>query len=128
MEGLFLISLGEKLRRLRLNNGLTQEDVGRQIGVTDKAISRYENDQAEPDLQLFRKIATLYNVDPNYLLNFYSMGDRPEHMEIRHGESSILEAYRKCDKVHQKIIKNLLKEFANIKQDSDEALGFIHED
>ena len=126
-----MISFGENLRRLRNKNNLTQEQVGDYCGVSAKAISRYENDQAEPDIQLMKKFARLFKVDFNVLLGYSGKEVEQEEMILRKGESSILELYRLCDKSHKTIIRKILKDFVEIrytKDMQDTALSFLHED
>ena len=126
-----MISFGENLRRLRNKNNLTQEQVGDYCGVSAKAISRYENDQAEPDIQLMKKFAKLFGVDFNVLLGYSGKGVEQEEMILRKGESSILELYRLCDKSHKTIIRKILKDFVEIRYTNDvkdSALSFLHED
>ncbi|MCI6272646.1 MAG: helix-turn-helix domain-containing protein [Erysipelotrichaceae bacterium] len=126
-----MISFGENLRRLRNKNNLTQEQVGDYCGVSAKAISRYENDQAEPDIQLMKKFARLFKVDFNVLLGYSGKEVEQEELILRKGESSILELYRLCDKSHKTIIRKILKDFVEIrytKDMQDTALSFLHED
>ena len=37
------MTIGERLKRLRIEKGLTQEEVGKILGVTKGAIQKYEN-------------------------------------------------------------------------------------
>lgn len=54
------INIGENLRRLRLEKGLTQEQAAEVFGVSAQAISRWENDSAYPDITLLPGIAMFY--------------------------------------------------------------------
>ncbi len=126
-----MISFGENLRRLRQKNNLTQEQVGDYCGVSAKAISRYENDQAEPDIQLLAKFSKLFSVDYNKLLSYVGKPTEIQKLVLRKGESSFLEYYRKCDKVHQTLARKIVKDFSEIrypKHQNDDALSFVHED
>ena len=44
------LSLGENLRLLREERGISQEALGQDLSLSDGAISRYENNAAEPDI------------------------------------------------------------------------------
>lgn len=127
-----MISFGENLKRLRLKNSLTQEQVGDFCGVSAKAISRYENDLAEPDLQLLKRFSKLFHVDYNKLLGFSGKPSDEEELILKKGESIFIEHYRKCDKVHQTIVRKIVKDFAEINYlvrfDNDEALSYLHEE
>ncbi len=55
------------LKRLRLQNGMSQEELGLKIGVGKSAISMYESGAREPSLEILEAIADTFNVDMNTL-------------------------------------------------------------
>lgn len=55
------IAFGRKLAALRAEAGLSQQAAGQMLGVTDKAISKWENGLAHPSLEFIPKIAELYS-------------------------------------------------------------------
>lgn len=57
-----------RLRELRLNKGLRQEQVAKLIGVNKSAISTYENDIRQPSFEILVRLANLYRVSTDYLL------------------------------------------------------------
>ena len=57
-----------RLRELRLNKGLRQEQVAKLIGVNKSAISTYENDSRQPSFEILVRLANLYRVSTDYLL------------------------------------------------------------
>ena len=63
-----IAKLSTRLRELRLNKGLRQEQVAKLIGVSKSAISAYENDTKEPSFGLLVRMANLYRVSTDYLL------------------------------------------------------------
>lgn len=60
-------SLGLRLRRARENKRLTQEQAGRYAGVSGGSISGYENNAADPPVDVMRRLASLYGVTVDYL-------------------------------------------------------------
>lgn len=62
------MSLGWKLKYLRECKNVRQSDLAKYIGVTQKAVSNYENDIRIPDLFIIKKIAKYFNVSVDYLL------------------------------------------------------------
>ena len=56
------MKIGENIRALRLQKGLTQEQVAQQLGVTYQAVSKWENDTNTPDIGLLPEIAALFGV------------------------------------------------------------------
>ena len=62
---------GNYLYKLRKKNSLTQRFVSHELGVSDKAVSKWETGNSKPDLEKLRLLATLYNVSLDELLNVY---------------------------------------------------------
>lgn len=55
------------LKKLRLQNGLSQEELGNKLGLGKSTISMYESGQREPSLEMLEAIADIFNVDMNTL-------------------------------------------------------------
>ena len=63
-----IAKLSTRLRELRLNTELRQEQVAKLIGVSKSTISAYENDTKQPSFELLVRLANLYRVSTDYLL------------------------------------------------------------
>ena len=63
------IDFGNYLYKLRKDNDLTQRFVAYQLGVSDKAVSKWEMGKSNPDLEKIKLLAALYNVTLEELLN-----------------------------------------------------------
>ena len=59
--------LGERLRALRMKQGLSQADLGKRTGLLHALISHIEKGQIVPDLELLERITTALSV-PLYTL------------------------------------------------------------
>ena len=70
---------GNYLYELRKQSGLTQRYVAHQLGVTDKAVSKWEMGKSKPDLDKLRLLATLYDVSLN---DFINIQDRNKKIEL----------------------------------------------
>lgn len=62
------IVLGERLRALRKSKGMTQGELGAQIGVGASAIGMYEQNRREPDNETLKKLCKLFDIKSDYLL------------------------------------------------------------
>lgn len=62
------LNLSTNLRRLRTANGMTQEDLADILGVTHKAISRWETGTAYPDIEMLPSLAEYFGVSLEELL------------------------------------------------------------
>lgn len=55
------MSLGEKIRKLRLSKDITQKELADQLNVSFQTVSKWENNINEPDLASLKKIANIFN-------------------------------------------------------------------
>jgi len=60
---------GEKLKRARLDFGLSQRSLGLSIGLSDKTISSYESSRSYPNLEILKKIAEVLEKPVDYFLS-----------------------------------------------------------
>ena len=60
--------IGERLRRLRREQGMSQEELATIIGVYKSAVSHYENNKDSPSDKIKIAIAKYFNVSMDYLL------------------------------------------------------------
>lgn len=57
-----------RLRKLRENKDLTQEELAKAIGVTRSSLASWETGRREPDFETVSKLADFFNVSVDYLL------------------------------------------------------------
>ena len=62
------MTLGEKIFRLRTEQGLSQETFGEKLGVSRQSVSKWETDQSVPELDKIVTISELFEVTTDYLL------------------------------------------------------------
>ncbi|MBR3429766.1 MAG: AAA family ATPase [Clostridia bacterium] len=63
------IEFGNRLYQLRKRSGLSQTQLGEKVGVSNKAVSKWENGQAKPGLDIVHKLADVLSVSVDELLN-----------------------------------------------------------
>ena len=63
------MTLGQKLKKLRTDKNLTQKDLADQLHVTFQTISKWENDENEPDISTLKELAKLYDCSVDYLIS-----------------------------------------------------------
>jgi len=56
------------LKKLRLQDNLTQAELADKLKISKSSVSMYENGAREPDFETLELIADFFNVDMNYLL------------------------------------------------------------
>ena len=60
--------IGKQIQELRRQKGLTQAELAEQLGVTDKAVSKWERDLSYPDVELLPRLALLFDTTVDELL------------------------------------------------------------
>lgn len=59
---------GEILKSLRKQNGLTQSELGRHVGLSKAVVSKYETGIGYPNFETLIRIAKYFGVTTDYLL------------------------------------------------------------
>ncbi|WAM36578.1 helix-turn-helix domain-containing protein [Caldicellulosiruptor acetigenus] len=57
-----------RIRELRLERGLSQEELGKVLNVSGRTIGHYENGSREPSPEALNKLADFFGVTIDYLL------------------------------------------------------------
>ncbi|MDE6356362.1 MAG: helix-turn-helix domain-containing protein [Clostridia bacterium] len=60
--------LGKTIKELRLEEGISQRELGNRLNVCNQTVSFWEIGQREPDLDTLLKIAKYFQVSTDYLL------------------------------------------------------------
>lgn len=63
------INIGKKLKDARKKKKLTQKVVGEMIYISESALSKQENDNGYPKLNILLELADLYDVSIDYLFS-----------------------------------------------------------
>lgn len=64
------MNLGNNLFQARKKTGLSQEMVAEKLGVSRQTISKWETDETIPDIYQSKKMAKLYNLTLDELIDF----------------------------------------------------------
>ena len=62
------MTLGEKIQKLRKQQGLSQEALAEKVTVTRQTISKWELGQSLPDLDFIAQLSEIFNVSSDYLI------------------------------------------------------------
>lgn len=64
------MNIGNKIRELRKQRGITQEQLAESIGISFQAVSKWENNIALPDITLVPVLASYFGVSMDELFDF----------------------------------------------------------
>ncbi len=86
------MEFAEKIRFLRKKNKYSQEELGRKVGVSNRAVSKWENGESMPSTDTLLSIATVFGVT----LDFFLKHDIKEekNKQVEPGMESLRELYR----------------------------------
>lgn len=118
------MNLGIKIKELRTENNLTQEDLAEQLGVSFQAVSRWETGVTYPDITLLPVLASMFNVTVDYLLD----------VDIFKKDEEIKEILEKDDKLshvgkikeRERLLEQALKKYPNNWEFKSRLLGTYH--
>ena len=75
---------GTKIRELRLLAGMSQEELGKRIGVQRAAINKYEKGIVENiPIHTIEKIAQIFDVSPTYIVGWNDDNTNPLVIEVK---------------------------------------------
>lgn len=60
--------LGKTIKELRLEEGISQRELGNRLNVCNQTVSFWESGQREPDLDTLLKISRYFQVSTDFLL------------------------------------------------------------
>ena len=79
--------IGERIKELRTQNGLTQKALADKLFVTAQAVSRWEQNEVEPSVSTLTELAKLFNVSIDELV----VGEKPQAEETETKETEVAE-------------------------------------
>jgi transcriptional regulator with XRE-family HTH domain len=114
------INPGTRIKELRTLAGMSQEELGRRVGVQRAAINKYEvGSVTNIPLSTIEKMATVFDVSPTYIVGWNDTASNPLYADVKvlkgvqtfYGKDAVdlLEAYTTMskkgrDKVFQYIL------------------------
>ena len=102
---------GKRLKELRINAGLTQQQLGDLVNVTKVSICCYEKSVRTPNVETLLDLAQVLNTTPNYLLGSEASGRLKEQEEeytiaISKDDIEILKVLKKHKKLYDLLRDN----------------------
>ena len=102
-----VISLGEKIKKARLEAGLTQEELSELLMVSRAAVAKWETNRGLPDIDNLKFIASALSVSVDYLLDEnnsvdFSITKKPINLN-KYGFDGRLSGFKKS-KIKEQIV------------------------
>lgn len=98
---------GDRLKELREDMHITQEDLATRLGISEIQVYRYEKGTAEPRADVVVKFAEFFNVSTDYLLGVSDESGSYLNERLQPKEARAISAWRRGD------IKEAVKAIVN---------------
>lgn len=121
------MTMGERIRILRKQHHMTQEELGLRIGVGKTAIVKYEKGQVENlPRSTILKMATLFGVSPSYLMcfdewdqNSQALSDEValiERIQAKWGKDAVvlIQNYCEVNELGKKLMVDMTSDFCDM--------------
>ncbi len=90
-------SFPKKLKKMRLEHGISQKDLAKDLGISRSCLANYETGKRQPDNDMLIRIADRFQVMIDYLV------DRSEYQSLPLGSTELTECVRLKQKFHDKL-------------------------
>lgn len=70
-------TIGENIKKFRIESGLTQEELATKLGKSKNVISNWERGDNKPDADIIEEICLIFNIAPNQLYGWEEQQKEP---------------------------------------------------
>lgn len=96
-------TLGQRIKQLRREREITQQEFGKKIGCHLQSVVRYEKDLVYPTADILQKMAEVFNVSIDYIV----LGDS-DSTAIRVQNKELFKRFQQLDRMSPDEIKDLM--------------------
>ena len=105
-----------RIKELRKERDMTQEELGELLGVKRATVSKYENDQMAPSIDVLKKLSEIFSVSINYILGYKLYSDSTSEkfnksLILTDKEAKVVEATKGLDDKSMQTAVEFLKLF-----------------
>lgn len=99
------MNIGTNIYNLRKEKKITQAQLAEKLGVSDQAISKWENNQCAPDVSLFPIIADFFGVSIDRLFGYHMNSYAEEVKAIMKAADDSMDTYKEIDMISEGLKK-----------------------
>jgi len=100
------MTVGERIKELRLQKKLTQTELGKLVGLTYIQIGRYETNKSNPSADVLNKLASALDTTTDFLMK----GTEDEAVAAQLTDKELLKQFKQVEQLSPED-KNLIKTF-----------------
>lgn len=128
-----MITMGDRIKHLRILAGLSQEELGNRVGVQRAAINKYEKGTVTNiPIQTIEKMATVFDVSPTYIVGWDTLNTNPLAAEAKilrgvkhfYGQEVVdaIHIYTNLNDIGKKRVCQVLEEMSALYSNGDDTL------
>ena len=107
------ILAGKRIQEIRKARGLSQDQLGKRLGLSQKWVSDVESARTTPQLDTIEKFARALSVQPFQLL-------LPEITRVKADSRRILTLFQRCDERSRAYLSRVMESFSDYGPGGDE--------
>jgi len=100
------MSIGERIKELRTDKGMTQSDLAELVDLTYIQVGRYEKGKSNPSSEVLQRLAVALNTTTDFLMN-----GGTEQVEAQLSDKELLEQFKEVEKFNEEdkhLVKTLI--------------------
>ena len=98
------MSIGQNIQRLRLQHGLSQNELASIAGVTNKAVSAWENDRIVPRMGPIQRMADYFGIKKSDIIESEAALEIATFDSLNKEEAELVSNYRGLDDEDKRLV------------------------
>jgi len=112
---------GRRIKKLRIDSGLSMQDLADKVGVTKSSINMWENSNSVPKDNILITLSKIFNVSIDYLLGNEKMEEKvPENKTLHYIQRNLEKLDEQKLKQAEKILQTVFDDIFEDREDEDD--------
>ena len=100
------MTIAERIKQFRTNNGLTQAQLAQSLGVKQTTVTMWETGKRTPNIHMLNNIAAIFNTTVDSLINETQPDAHPAPTPVK--KAKLLQLYEQLDPFGKKTVRMIL--------------------
>ena len=112
------MTFGEKLKLLRFEKGLTQDDLGYVLDVTKSCISCYESGTRQPSVEVLISLSIYFKVSIDYLVGIEPYDANGGHRVVKMNKHDVelISKLKNKPRLYKKVMNSIPKTISELER------------
>lgn len=110
------MGIGQRMQRLREEDGMTQEELGEKLGVSQGTVSQWESGKRAPGGEAVKAMAELFDTTADFILGIVDEEIKlvPYFRDLKEDEELLMQAYAQLTGRQKRIVEELVSSLADM--------------